>query len=100
MIHDQLIDKKTYCPLNNLDGLFEGKKPAPYTVCNSSLSEYAVLDLPMRKINTGLIQYTLVHLFSACIQFNLLYLEFIGTKKTLKDILVIIPPTNEVWGGI
>ncbi|XP_052689627.1 2-oxoglutarate dehydrogenase complex component E1-like isoform X1 [Crassostrea angulata] len=43
VIHDQLIDKKTYCPLNNLDGLFEGKKPAPYTVCNSSLSEYAVL---------------------------------------------------------
>ena len=38
-----MVDKKTFCPLNNLDGLFEGKKPAPYTVCNSSLSEYAVL---------------------------------------------------------
>lgn len=46
MIHDQLVDKKTYCPLNNLDALFEGKKPAPYTVCNSSLSEYAVLGKP------------------------------------------------------
>uniref|UniRef100_A0A1I7XCQ8 2-oxoglutarate dehydrogenase, mitochondrial n=1 Tax=Heterorhabditis bacteriophora TaxID=37862 RepID=A0A1I7XCQ8_HETBA len=38
VLHDQKIDQKTYNPLNNLA---EGQ--AEYTVCNSSLSEYAVL---------------------------------------------------------
>ena len=38
MLHDQNVDKKTYVTLNNL---YKGQ--APYTVCNSSLSEYGVL---------------------------------------------------------
>ncbi|KAK6029225.1 putative oxoglutarate dehydrogenase, E1 component [Ostertagia ostertagi] len=38
VLHDQLIDQKTYNPLNDLQ---EGQ--AHYTVCNSSLSEFAVL---------------------------------------------------------
>ncbi|XGW31974.1 hypothetical protein V3C99_010277 [Haemonchus contortus] len=38
ILHDQVIDQKTYNPLNDLQ---EGQ--AKYTVCNSSLSEYAVL---------------------------------------------------------
>ncbi|KIH60595.1 oxoglutarate dehydrogenase (succinyl-transferring), E1 component [Ancylostoma duodenale] len=38
VLHDQTIDQKTYNPLNDLK---EGQ--AEYTVCNSSLSEYAVL---------------------------------------------------------
>ncbi|KAK5980742.1 Oxoglutarate dehydrogenase, partial [Trichostrongylus colubriformis] len=38
VLHDQMVDQKTYNPLNDLQ---EGQ--AQYTVCNSSLSEYAVL---------------------------------------------------------
>ncbi|KAK6041159.1 Transketolase, pyridine binding domain protein [Cooperia oncophora] len=38
VLHDQMIDQKTYNPLNDLQ---EGQ--AQYIVCNSSLSEYAVL---------------------------------------------------------
>jgi len=38
ILHDQEEDKKIYVPLNNM---FEGQ--AQYIVCNSSLSEYAVL---------------------------------------------------------
>ncbi|CAJ0587449.1 unnamed protein product, partial [Mesorhabditis spiculigera] len=38
VLHDQKIDQKVYNPLNDLK---EGQ--ANYTVCNSSLSEYAVL---------------------------------------------------------
>merc|ERR1719322_111397 len=38
ILHDQQEDKKIYVPLNNM---FEGQ--AQYIVCNSSLSEYAVL---------------------------------------------------------
>ncbi|CAJ0602086.1 unnamed protein product [Cylicocyclus nassatus] len=38
VLHDQTVDKKVYNPLNDLK---EGQ--AEYTVCNSSLSEYAVL---------------------------------------------------------
>ncbi|PIO56420.1 hypothetical protein TELCIR_22181, partial [Teladorsagia circumcincta] len=38
VLHDQLIDQKTYNPLNDLQ---DGQ--AHYTVCNSSLSEFAVL---------------------------------------------------------
>jgi 2-oxoglutarate dehydrogenase E1 component len=38
VLHHQDIDKKTYIPLNNLY-----PDQAPYSVCNSSLSEYGVL---------------------------------------------------------
>ncbi|XP_027055240.1 2-oxoglutarate dehydrogenase, mitochondrial-like [Pocillopora damicornis] len=38
ILHDQDKDKVTYCPLNDLS-----TDQAIYTVCNSSLSEYAVL---------------------------------------------------------
>ncbi|RUS79001.1 hypothetical protein EGW08_013258, partial [Elysia chlorotica] len=38
VLHHQNIDKKTMVPLNNLY-----PDQAPYTVCNSSLSEYGVL---------------------------------------------------------
>ena len=38
MLHDQVIDQKFCSVLNNL---YEDQ--APYSVCNSSLSEYAVL---------------------------------------------------------
>ncbi|OON21930.1 oxoglutarate dehydrogenase (succinyl-transferring), E1 component [Opisthorchis viverrini] len=38
VLHDQNVDKKTYVPLNHL---FPSQ--APFTVCNSSLSEYAVM---------------------------------------------------------
>lgn len=38
VLHDQKIDQKTYTPLNDLTD-----KQAEYTVCNSSLSEYAIL---------------------------------------------------------
>jgi len=38
VLHDQEEDKKVYVALNNLS-----KDQAPYVVCNSSLSEYAVL---------------------------------------------------------
>lgn len=37
VLHDQKVEKQ-YIPLSNLDA-----KQAPFTVCNSSLSEYAVL---------------------------------------------------------
>ena len=38
VLHDQKRDKETYVPLNELS-----KDQAKYIVCNSSLSEYAVL---------------------------------------------------------
>jgi 2-oxoglutarate dehydrogenase E1 component len=38
VLHDQKIDQKIYNPLNDLS-----ENQAVYTVCNSSLSEYAVL---------------------------------------------------------
>jgi len=38
VLHDQKIDQKVYNPLNDLS-----ENQAEYTVCNSSLSEYAVL---------------------------------------------------------
>lgn len=38
VLHDQKIDQKIYNPLNDLS-----EKQGEYTVCNSSLSEYAVL---------------------------------------------------------
>ncbi|CAH8567365.1 unnamed protein product [Schistosoma turkestanicum] len=38
VLHDQEVDKKTYVPLNHLY-----PSQAPFTVCNSSLSEYAVM---------------------------------------------------------
>jgi len=38
VLHDQQEDKKIYVPLNNLS-----EEQAKYVVCNSSLSEYAVL---------------------------------------------------------
>lgn len=38
MLHCQEKDKLLYCPLNDLS-----EEQAMYTVCNSSLSEYAVL---------------------------------------------------------
>ena len=38
VLHDQNKDKKVHVTLNNL---YKGQ--APYTVCNSSLSEYGVL---------------------------------------------------------
>ncbi|THD22927.1 2-oxoglutarate dehydrogenase mitochondrial [Fasciola hepatica] len=38
VLHDQEVDKKTYVPLNHL---FPSQ--APFTVCNSSLSEFAVM---------------------------------------------------------
>ncbi|KJH49248.1 oxoglutarate dehydrogenase (succinyl-transferring), E1 component [Dictyocaulus viviparus] len=38
VLHDQMVDQKIYNPLNDLE-----KGQAEYTVCNSSLSEYAVL---------------------------------------------------------
>ncbi|CAL8073197.1 unnamed protein product [Calicophoron daubneyi] len=38
VLHDQTVDKKTYVPMNHL---FPNQ--APFTVCNSSLSEYAVM---------------------------------------------------------
>lgn len=38
VLHHQLVDKATYRPLCNLY-----PDQAPYTVCNSSLSEFAVL---------------------------------------------------------
>ncbi|KAM9735031.1 LOW QUALITY PROTEIN: 2-oxoglutarate dehydrogenase complex component E1 [Menidia menidia] len=38
VLHDQNVDKRTCVPMNHLS-----PDQAPYTVCNSSLSEYAVL---------------------------------------------------------
>ncbi|RVE52834.1 hypothetical protein evm_002491 [Chilo suppressalis] len=38
VLHHQKVDKATYCPLGHLY-----PDQAPYTVCNSSLSEYGVL---------------------------------------------------------
>ncbi|KAM8853110.1 2-oxoglutarate dehydrogenase complex component E1 [Synchiropus picturatus] len=38
VLHDQNVDKRTCIPMNHL-----AADQAPYTVCNSSLSEYAVL---------------------------------------------------------
>ncbi|KAK0407469.1 hypothetical protein QR680_019211 [Steinernema hermaphroditum] len=38
VLHDQKLDRKVYNPLNDLS-----QNQAEYTVCNSSLSEYAVL---------------------------------------------------------
>ncbi|XP_054916621.1 2-oxoglutarate dehydrogenase complex component E1 isoform X1 [Poeciliopsis prolifica] len=38
VLHDQNVDKKTCIPMN-----FISPEQAPYTVCNSSLSEYGVL---------------------------------------------------------
>ena len=38
VLHDQAVDRLEYRPLNNLS-----PDQSPYTVCNSSLSEYAVL---------------------------------------------------------
>ncbi|MFH4976461.1 hypothetical protein AB6A40_003170 [Gnathostoma spinigerum] len=38
VLHDQKVDQKTYNPLNDLS-----PNQAHYTVCNSSLSEYAIL---------------------------------------------------------
>ncbi|CAH8642237.1 unnamed protein product [Heterobilharzia americana] len=38
VLHDQEVDKKTFVPLNHLY-----PSQAPFTVCNSSLSEYAVM---------------------------------------------------------
>ncbi|KAM9456388.1 2-oxoglutarate dehydrogenase complex component E1 isoform 2-T2 [Clarias gariepinus] len=38
VLHDQKVDKRTCIPMNHID-----QNQAPYTVCNSSLSEYGVL---------------------------------------------------------
>lgn len=38
VLHDQEVDKRTCVPMNHL-----WANQAPYTVCNSSLSEYGVL---------------------------------------------------------
>ncbi|KAK3550196.1 hypothetical protein QTP86_021223 [Hemibagrus guttatus] len=38
VLHDQRVDKRTCIPMNHID-----QNQAPYTVCNSSLSEYGVL---------------------------------------------------------
>ncbi|XP_048098662.1 2-oxoglutarate dehydrogenase, mitochondrial isoform X2 [Alosa alosa] len=38
VLHDQNVDKRTCIPMNHID-----PNQAPYTVCNSSLSEYGVL---------------------------------------------------------
>ena len=38
VLHDQNVDKRTCIPMNHL-----WPNQAPYTVCNSSLSEYGVL---------------------------------------------------------
>ena len=38
VLHDQTRDRVTYVPLNHLD-----QQQADYVVCNSSLSEFAVL---------------------------------------------------------
>jgi 2-oxoglutarate dehydrogenase E1 component len=38
VLHDQMRDKQTYVPLNHVS-----EEQAKYIVCNSSLSEYAVL---------------------------------------------------------
>lgn len=38
VLHDQNVDKRTCIPMNHL-----APDQAPYTVCNSSLSEYGVL---------------------------------------------------------
>lgn len=40
MLHDQEVDKRTCVPMNHL-----WEQQAPYTVCNSSLSEYGVLGM-------------------------------------------------------
>lgn len=38
VLHDQEVDKRTCVPMNHL-----WENQGPYTVCNSSLSEYGVL---------------------------------------------------------
>lgn len=38
VLHDQNVDKRTCIPMNHM-----APNQAPYTVCNSSLSEYGVL---------------------------------------------------------
>lgn len=43
VLHDQNVDKRTCIPMNHLS-----PNQAPYTVCNSSLSEYGVLGQPSR----------------------------------------------------
>lgn len=40
VLHDQDVDKRTCVPMNHL-----WEQQAPYTVCNSSLSEYGVLGM-------------------------------------------------------
>lgn len=40
VLHDQEVDKRTCVPMNHL-----WEQQAPYTVCNSSLSEYGVLGM-------------------------------------------------------
>lgn len=53
VLHDQKIDQKVYNPLNDVA---EGQ--AEYTVCNSSLSEYAVLGFEL-----GLLQRVFQFIF-------------------------------------
>lgn len=43
VLHDQNVDKRTCIPMNHL-----APDQAPYTVCNSSLSEYGVLGESLR----------------------------------------------------
>ena len=43
VLHDQQRDRVTYVPLNHLDD--PARLQAPYVVCNSSLSEFAVLGI-------------------------------------------------------
>ncbi|KAH0623453.1 hypothetical protein JD844_006214 [Phrynosoma platyrhinos] len=51
VLHDQDVDKRTCVPMNHL-----WEQQAPYTVCNSSLSEYGVLaNLPV--IWSGILSY-------------------------------------------
>ena len=78
-----MVDKKTFCPLNNLDGLFEGKKPAPYTVCNSSLSEYAVL-------GKLVLSWWLKRGFKQNLFSNILCVDFICICQLLKTHLSVL----------
>lgn len=69
VLHDQNVDKRICIPMNHIS-----PSQAPYTVCNSSLSEYGVLGNQDSVLHTPrqLLFHSHLHFFSPCKWFQVL----------------------------
>lgn len=77
VLHDQNVDKRTCIPMNHL-----WPNQAPYTVCNSSLSEYGVLGKDIMSTT-----WMLLHLVSCCLWVSI-------WKSLCSDLCLIYVPAG------